>query len=111
MDEVFFLAVSEYQVGPEEVLEHLVEHRAWSKAAYDAGIMLFSGRQDPPLGGIIVFRAPSREAAEAFIAGDPFTIQGVARYRVYGFTPTQYPWRSKEFDAFATRVPEPLLEA
>ena len=111
MDEVFFLAVSEYLVGPDEVLDNLVEHRAWSKAAYDAGIMLFSGRQDPPEGGILVFRAASREAAEAFIASDPFTTQGVARYQIYGFTPTQYPWRSKEFDAFASKVPEPTIDA
>lgn len=111
MDEVFFLAVSEYLVGPDEVLEHLVEHRAWSKDAYDAGIMLFSGRQDPPEGGILVFRAPSREAAEAFVASDPFSVQGVARHQVYGFTPTQYPWRSKEFDAFASRTLEPTIDA
>lgn len=109
--EVFFLAVSEYLVDADEVLEHLVEHRAWSKAAYDAGIMLFSGRQDPPDGGILVFRAADREAAEAFVASDPFTTEGVASYQVFGFMPTQYPWRSKEFDAFASRTLESTIDA
>lgn len=108
-DEVFYLAVSEYLVGPDAVLDNLVEHRAWSKAAYDAGIMLFSGRQDPPEGGILVFRAASREAAEAFVASDPFSTSGVATYRIFGFTPTQYPWRSKEFDAFASRAADALI--
>jgi uncharacterized protein YciI len=100
-DEVYYVAVSQYQVPAEGVLDHLVEHRAWSKSAYDAGIMLFSGRQDPPVGGLLAFRADSREAAEAFIATDPFAIAGVATYTVIGFTPTHFPWRSPAFEAFA----------
>ncbi len=103
MSESIYVALSEYVVGPDEILDHLVEHRAWSKAAYDAGIMLFSGRQNPPDGGVLCFRAASQEAAEAFVASDPFAIEGVAEYRVIGLTPTHFPWRSPEFDLFASR--------
>jgi uncharacterized protein YciI len=102
MDDVYFIAVSEYLVPDEVVLDNLVEHRAWSKKAYDDGLMLFSGRQDPPTGGVLAFKAPSHAAAEAFIASDPFAIAGVASYRVIGFTPTHHPWRSGAFDAFAS---------
>jgi uncharacterized protein YciI len=100
-DEVYYVAVSEYLVPAEGVLDHLVEHRAWSKNAYDAGIMLFSGRQDPPVGGVLAFRAGSRAEAEAFIASDPFAMAGVASYTIIGFTPTHLPWRSAAFQAFA----------
>lgn len=101
--EMFYVAVSEYLVPPDGVLDHLAEHRAWSKDAYDRGIMLFSGRQDPPVGGLLGFRAASQEAAEAFVATDPFVIGGVSRYTVYGCTPTHYPWRNPDFDGFSQR--------
>jgi uncharacterized protein YciI len=100
-DDMFYVAVSEYLVSAERVLDSLAEHRAWSKDAYDRGIMLFSGRQDPPVGGLLGFRAESLAGAEAFVATDPFVAAGVSRYTVYACTPTHYPWRSDAFDAFA----------
>jgi len=96
----YFLAMSEFLVDEEEVLDELVEHRAWSKAGYDEGIILFSGTLDPPEGGMICFRAESAEAAAAFIASDPFAVSGVAKYTLIKFTPTTFPWRSKAFAAF-----------
>lgn len=102
--EMFYVAVSEYLVPPDGVLDHLAEHRAWSKDAYDRGLMLFSGRQDPPVGGVLGFRAGSQAAAEAFVATDPFVASGVSRYVVYGCTPTNFPWRSQDFDAFVQRA-------
>ena len=71
-DELFYVAISEYLVSEDEVLDNLAEHRAWSKDAYDRGIMLFSGRQDPPTGGVLAFRARSRAEADDFVASDPF---------------------------------------
>ena len=100
MDEMIYLALSEYLVDEDGVLDQLVEHRAWTKAAYDAGLLLLSGRQDPPTGGVLVFRAPDRAAAEAFVAEDPFVISRVARYRLIACRPTSFPWRNSHFDAF-----------
>jgi uncharacterized protein YciI len=96
----FYVSVSEYLVSAEGVLAHLAEHRAWSKDAYDRGILMFSGRQDPPVGGLLGFRAAGQADAEAFVASDPFVIAGVSRSTVYGCTPTHYPWRNTAFDAF-----------
>lgn len=98
----FFVAASEYLVDGDVILEHLSEHRAWAKQAYDAGVLLFSGRQDPPVGGVLCFKVEDRAAAERFVASDPFAVAGVARYVVTAFTPTHFPWRSTAFDAFAT---------
>lgn len=100
-DELFYVAISEYLVSEDEVLDNLAEHRAWSKDAYDRGIMLFSGRQDPPVGGVLAFRAGSRGEADDFLASDPFVGAGVSRYQVFAFTPTHFPWRNRDFDAFS----------
>lgn len=97
-----FVATSEFHVSEDDALNQLVEHRAWSKAAYDAGIILFSGRQDPPSGGVIVFRSADRDTAERFIASDPFAQSGVAAYQVISVIPTSFPWRRQDFDAFLT---------
>jgi uncharacterized protein YciI len=99
-EDTFYLAVSQYVVSEEGVFDSLVEHRAWTKSAYDAGTLLFTGRQDPPTGGVLGFRAPSRAAAEAFVASDPFSINKVATYTLIAVTPTHAPWRSPLFDAF-----------
>lgn len=96
----FYVATSRYLVEPDVVMDSLVEHRAWAKASYDSGLLLFSGRQNPPVGGVLGFRAESMAEAEQFVSGDPFVVSGVARYEVIEVTPTPFPWRSGHFDAF-----------
>jgi uncharacterized protein YciI len=105
MKDALYLAISDYLVGADEVLESLVEHRAWTKRAYDDGIMLFSGRQDPPTGGVLAFRAADREDAEAFAATDPFVLAGVASYTIVAVNPTPLPWRSPAIDGFMSSAP------
>lgn len=97
---LFFLAVSSFSVEEHEVLDHLVEHRAWSKAAYDAGVIMFSGRQDPPVGGAIGFRASGHREADDFLKSDPYVIAGVASYELIAVQPTGFPWRREDFDSF-----------
>jgi uncharacterized protein YciI len=103
MGETFYVAISVYQAPEDVILDHLVDHRAWSKLAYDSGVMLFSGRQDPPLGGVLGFRARDRDEAEEFLSTDPFAVAGVAVYQVIACTPTGFPWRSAPFDQFVSR--------
>ncbi len=97
---MLFLAMSEYLVGPEQRAAALPLHREWAKGAYEAGIMLASGPMDPPTGGVMLFRASDRVAAEEFVAEDPFVTGGIARYTVTGFSPTPFPWRSQVYDTF-----------
>ncbi len=104
MREDFFLAISDFLSTPEEVLDHLVDHRAWTKDATDSGKMLFTARQDPPTGAVLAFRAPSRAAAEEFVAQDPFAVAGVVKYEVIALTTAGLPWRSAAFDAFMRPV-------
>lgn len=95
-----FLAITKYLVSDDVILDHLVEHRAWTKQAFDDGVMLFTGRQDPPVGGVLCFRAEDRQAAERFVNGDPFVTAGLVDVSILSITPTSMPWRSEEIEAF-----------
>ncbi len=99
----FFIALSQYLVDSDVVMDNLVEHRAWAKDAYDTGLLLFSGRRHPPTGGTLGFRAEDPDQAERFVSGDPFVANGVARYEVIEVTPTPFPWRSHLFDDFLAK--------
>ena len=98
--EHLFLALTKYLVSDAVILDHLVEHRAWTKKAFDDGIMLFTGRQDPPIGGVLCFRADDLQAAEQFVNDDPFVSAGLVEASIIAITPTSMPWRSEELDAF-----------
>lgn len=82
-----FLILLTYQKPLEIVDALLEEHIAFLNAGYDQGIFVVSGRQVPRTGGVIVARAPSREALMDTLAGDPFYREGAARYEVIEFVP------------------------
>jgi len=97
---ILYVAVSEYLVPRDEVMEHLDEHRVWVKKSYDDGVMLASGPQEPGPGGVLIFLARDADEAQRFIASDPLEVTGVVKYRVTGFQPTPEPWRSRAYDVF-----------
>lgn len=66
----------------------LAAHRDWLKAAVASGDIVSAGRRDPAIGGLILLRADSREAALALLAEDPFVTEGIATYDPMGFTPS-----------------------
>lgn len=98
--EHLFLALTTYRVSDDVILGHLVDHRAWTKKAFDDGVMLFTGRQDPPIGGVMCFRAEDLESAQRFVSGDPFVAAGLVEVSITAIIPTPMPWRSAEIEAF-----------
>ncbi|HUS15899.1 MAG TPA: YciI family protein [Chloroflexia bacterium] len=85
-----FLIEITYTAPMERVDEVLAEHRAFLQNAYDNGMLLYSGRQVPETGGIVLARAESQEALEMFFAGDPYKKAEVAQYRFVEFTPGKH---------------------
>lgn len=65
----------------DQVDQHAEAHMAWVKQGYERGWFLASGRKDPRTGGVILARG-DRAEIEAYIAADPFMINGVTRYDV-----------------------------
>jgi uncharacterized protein YciI len=102
-----FVAISEYLKPLEEVNQFSAAHAAWTIKHYASGRFLGSGRRVPPVGGIILARAESREEILSILAEDPYEQNGLAKYEVFEFTQGPLPRRSMEMEAFLSK---PLRE-
>ncbi len=84
-----FIVELTYSVPFEQLAGLVPEHRGFLQAGYDRGWLLMSGPQSPKTGGIVVARAPSLEALQAYFGGDPFARHGAAAYRYIEFEPVR----------------------
>lgn len=75
-----FIVSLTYTAALEQIDAHLEAHIAFLKEHYDQGHFLASGRKVPRTGGIILVAASSREAVEAIVQNDPFSIHNLATY-------------------------------
>jgi uncharacterized protein YciI len=57
--------------------QHASGHRARLQEFHDRGVLLMAGPLDEPPSGQALGIFTTREAAEEFIAGDPFVVGGV----------------------------------
>lgn len=85
-----FAVILKYKKPIEEIERHTPAHRAFLDRYYEKGVLLISGRQTPPTGGVILAKAESREAAQSIFDEDPFKTEGVADYEFYEFTPSKF---------------------
>jgi len=76
-----------YTVPFEQLSQHVTDHRSFLQTGYDKGMLLFSGPQNPKVGGIIVARGESLEEIKQFMADDPFLKRRVANYQFIEFEP------------------------
>lgn len=77
---MFILSLA-YVKPTEEADRFMAPHMDWVNAGYDNGLFLASGRKNPRTGGVILARG-ERAEIEAYVAADPFTVEGVAMYEV-----------------------------
>ncbi|WP_031464647.1 YciI family protein [Sciscionella sediminilitoris] len=82
-----------YPADLTEIDARLSEHVAWLEEQYASERLLASGRQEPRLGGVLLFASIPRTELDAALARDPFA--GVAEYEVTKFL------ASKTHDALA----------
>lgn len=99
-----FIIEITYQGSQERLNEVRPEHRAFLQTGYEQGWLLCSGPQTPPLGGMVVARAPSLQAIQQFFETDPYHVHGVASHRFIEFTPVLHdpllaPWVAEQGDA------------
>lgn len=87
---MMFAIILTYKKPIEDVERHTPAHRAFLDRYYAEGVLLISGRQNPPNGGVILAKAESRERVLEIFAEDPFMTEGVADYVIYEFTPTKF---------------------
>ena len=60
-------------------------HEKHIAAGIAEGMVLLAGPKPAEGGGLMIARAESREALDAFLARDPFTVYGLARFEVKEF--------------------------
>lgn len=83
----FFIVQIEYLIPSDQMAEVRAEHRAFLKEGYEKGWLLISGPLIPPSGGVVVARAPSREALEELFSRDPYHLHQTARHEFVEFDP------------------------
>jgi uncharacterized protein YciI len=84
-----FLVDITYLVPVDDLTDILPQHRTFLQKGYDQGWLLMSGPRLDKLGGIVICRAPSQDALEAFFRDDPYAIHGVAIHRFVEFNPVK----------------------
>ncbi len=86
----FFIAEMTYLAPMETIRAGYAEHRAWLQKGYDLGLFLCSGpKSDPPVGGYLVARAPSRDELERMFAEEPFNKAGLGAMTFTEFQPVK----------------------
>jgi uncharacterized protein YciI len=94
-----FVIVVTYLKSIEVVDAYLAAHRDYLEIGYQKNYLFASGPQHPRTGGVVLSQLTDRAVLEAFLAGDPFSINGIAEYQVIEFTPVKY---HAEFAGFVT---------
>lgn len=84
-----YLILLRYTRPLAEVEQVLPAHRDYLKYAPGAEGIVMTGRHSARDGGLVMMRAASREAVEAFAAQDPYCLQQVARYEILDFEVAQ----------------------
>ncbi|WP_127783714.1 YciI family protein [Rhodococcus sp. X156] len=84
-----FLLELTYVAPTDQVDTVRAEHMAWVDAQFQTGVFLLSGRKQAQDGGVILAAGDDRAAVEALVASDPFTVAGVAEYRITQFSATR----------------------
>jgi uncharacterized protein YciI len=86
-----YLMISKYVAPLEQLDEARPEHARYLDGLEKAGYVVTAGRQDPPVGGVIIFDVDTADEARALIADDPYVKLGLAVYEPYGWLPTRGP--------------------
>jgi uncharacterized protein YciI len=63
------------------------EHLEFLAGLEQRGLVVSAGRQDPPVGGVIIFAVDTEAEALELISGDPYVQKGVAVYTATGWKP------------------------
>jgi uncharacterized protein YciI len=66
------------------------KHLEFLDKYYAKNIFLASGRQTPPIGGVIIAISNDKEEIEKIIKEDPFYIEKLAEYEIIQFTPVKF---------------------
>ena len=84
-----YLMISTYLAPLDEVDRARDAHLAFVGELEQAGVLVSAGRQDPPVGGVILLNVDTEAEALALMAPDPYIGQGLAEYTATSWKPTR----------------------
>ena len=82
-----FVVTVTYTAPLDEVERWRPAHGDWLRELVAQQLMLVTGRQTPPVGGIYLAPEMQREKLDDILADDPYLRHGVATHSVVEFTP------------------------
>ena len=92
-----FLVLLTYKKSIEDIEKALAGHVAFLDNCYQNKKIIFSGRQNPRTGGVILVNANDKEEVVNLMQQDPFKQNGLADYQIIEFTPTKCADGFKQF--------------
>ena len=84
-----YLMISKYLASLDDVDKVRDEHLAYLDTLEERGLLVAAGRQDPPVGGVVLLNVDDEAEARELIAGDPYVRRGVAEYTATGWRPSR----------------------
>lgn len=84
-----YLMISTYLAPLDEVDKAREAHMTFVDGLEERGLVVAAGRQDPPVGGVVLLDTATAEEAVAAMADDPYVQQGLASYVATGWKPTR----------------------
>ncbi|MBG0560507.1 YciI family protein [Actinoplanes aureus] len=81
--------ISKYLKPLDEVDAAREDHLNFVADLEKRGFSVTAGRQDPPLGGVILLDVDTEAEARELIAQDPYVQRGLASYTATGWQPTR----------------------
>ena len=83
-----YVMISKYLVPLDEVAKVRDEHLAFLEGLVEQGVVVAAGRQNPPVGGLVLLDVADEERANEVISRDPYVLTGTAEYTAIGWLPT-----------------------
>jgi uncharacterized protein YciI len=84
-----YLMISKYLAPSDEVDAARPDHLSYLDALEQSGYVVSAGRQDPPVGAVIIFDVDTEEEARKLIADDPYVQRGLAVYEPINWQPAR----------------------
>ena len=83
-----YLMISTYLVPLDDIAKVRDEHLAFLEGLFAKGTLVAAGRQDPPVGGMVLLDVADEAAAREVMTRDPYVLAGIAEYEARGWAPT-----------------------
>ncbi len=81
--------ISTYLAPLDDVDKARDEHLRFIDGLEERKLVVSAGRQDPPVGGVVLLAVDTEAEASALMADDPYVRRGLARYEAIGWQPSR----------------------